>query len=492
MTGSIVTFSDAIPFTPIDSIAAQIEPVQDLHGYENPWPAGGGINKFSGQWPPDVSGLYGGWYTGATTQCILTLFDKGNNADISGIYFGLGVNGTTTPVLWAIQNGEIATTKIITNSTDPNGLYPYVVLFHNTEADLAKVLNRFDVMVTIDGVESSTFSPYENICPISGHTGAEIEQTGVNLFPDTSDAFRILGTSAYAYRDLQLPSGTHLYLTVEDNDTSVVVPAATGVGFISKDTQGQNLQQDQFTWIVQNGNITTRHRNNPINGDTNIWLDSIFTFPSDQENLSKILKRWKFTLNIGDVATPYEPYTSNQISVTFPSEAGTVYGGEDEVISGKLTSNMDTLDLGELNYTYMSNAGVFRATNVTPKKPNVLCECYKTINPYIDWERLPNSSIQVGSDLIIRDDRFTDVAALKAALSGVLLYYEVQNPTEYTLEGKKIATLYGTNNIWADTGNVTVTYIAKSAKFSFGSPLHTYNYNNLKLFGNTYIEHGKG
>ena len=77
-------------------------------------------------------------------------------------------------------------------------------------------------------------------------------------------------------------------------------------------------------------------------------------------------------------------------------------------------------------------------------------------------------------------------------MNGQTLVYELATPQTYQLEPNEIYTLDGVNNVYVDTGNVTVTYIAKSAKFSFGSPLHTYNHANLKLFGNTYIEHGKG
>lgn len=76
---------------------------------------------------------------------------------------------------------------------------------------------------------------------------------------------------------------------------------------------------------------------------------------------------------------------------------------------------------------------------------------------------------------------------------GAQVVYDLEEPVSYHIDDAgKLASFNGTNNVWADTGDVTVTYVANSAKFSFNSPLNTYNFSNLKLFGNTYIEHGKG
>ena len=45
VTGNPVNFS-APNGGKLDSVSVQIIPTQDLHGYANPWPGGGGINMF--------------------------------------------------------------------------------------------------------------------------------------------------------------------------------------------------------------------------------------------------------------------------------------------------------------------------------------------------------------------------------------------------------------------------------------------------------------
>ena len=44
VSGSIASFPDGANDVPIRSMKGLITPIQDLHGYDNPWPAGGGKN----------------------------------------------------------------------------------------------------------------------------------------------------------------------------------------------------------------------------------------------------------------------------------------------------------------------------------------------------------------------------------------------------------------------------------------------------------------
>ena len=44
VTGNPITFKNAVA-TPLRQLKVEFSPVQDLHGYDSPWPAGGGKNK---------------------------------------------------------------------------------------------------------------------------------------------------------------------------------------------------------------------------------------------------------------------------------------------------------------------------------------------------------------------------------------------------------------------------------------------------------------
>ena len=62
--------------------------------------------------------------------------------------------------------------------------------------------------------------------------------------------------------------------------------------------------------------------------------------------------------------------------------------------------------------------------------------------------------------LLVHDTAYTDVAAFKAAMSGVQLVYELATPQTYQLTPVEIEMLLGDNNVWADTGDSTVAYRA--------------------------------
>lgn len=60
--------------------------------------------------------------------------------------------------------------------------------------------------------------------------------------------------------------------------------------------------------------------------------------------------------------------------------------------------------------------------------------------------------------IAIKDSRYTDPTAFKTAVSGVKLVYPLATPTTYTLTPTEVSTLLGENNVWADSGDVEMTY----------------------------------
>ena len=100
-------------------------------------------------------------------------------------------------------------------------------------------------------------------------------------------------------------------------------------------------------------------------------------------------------------------------SITFPTEAGTVYGGSLNVTTGVLT--VDRAQIASYN-----------------------------------GETLPGEWIS---------DR--DVYAQGTTpTTGAQVVYELATPVTYQLTPQEIRTLLGTNNIWADTGDTSVGYKA--------------------------------
>ena len=153
--------------------------------------------------------------------------------------------------------------------------------------------------------------------------------------------------------------------------------------------------------------------------------------------------------------------------ITFPTSAGMVYGGTLDVMSGVLTVDRAMVDLGTLTWAYYNN-GIFRTPTINGMKyiffPNWLCSAYiigYTTN-FAGWLKRNN---QIGflegyASIICMNTAYTDAASFTAAMNGQTLVYDLATPIEITLPSTQIDTLFGTNNIWADAGNVSVDYPA--------------------------------
>ena len=157
------------------------------------------------------------------------------------------------------------------------------------------------------------------------------------------------------------------------------------------------------------------------------------------------------------------------------TEAGTVYGGTLDVVSGVLTVDraMVTLDGTEdawIAYTFGN--GKFGASY-----GGIIAEVYYNnvseiiSNRYHVVNRSAIESMDYGECALSNNKRvyFTvptaDIDTLDGfkawlANNNVQLCYKLATPQTYQLTPTEIALLKGQNNVWCDTGEVEVTYKA--------------------------------
>lgn len=164
---------------------------------------------------------------------------------------------------------------------------------------------------------------------------------------------------------------------------------------------------------------------------------------------------------------------STQISVNWKDEAGTVYGGSVDVISGKLSVTMNLIDLGTL--TWYKPTGFdyrFIAKVVNPKYyGKVICETYKN-----NYGGTTDKAIFLGgigwyADFIaVQDYSFkqSTAAEFRNAVTGIKAVYQLATPTEYQLTPQEVKALLGVNNIWSDAGPVSVDYPADTKLYIDG------------------------
>lgn len=167
----------------------------------------------------------------------------------------------------------------------------------------------------------------------------------------------------------------------------------------------------------------------------------------------------------------YEPYHGKTYPVSFGS-AGTVYGGTVDVVTGVLTVTHKAVDLGTLNWTKGNDAtGVYFRTYISdikqPQSQSALVSAICTNYKAAPVNNVVNNSFACAANstqFFVRDLRYSDAAAFKSAVSGVKLVYELATPQTYNLTPQEVELLVGQNNVWADTGDVTLTYGADPDK----------------------------
>ncbi|MBR3334318.1 MAG: collagen-like protein [Clostridia bacterium] len=158
-------------------------------------------------------------------------------------------------------------------------------------------------------------------------------------------------------------------------------------------------------------------------------------------------------------------------SVSWQTEAGTVYGGQLDVTTGVLTVDRAYLDMGTLNWgKYNDSLKVYycRITDMDETTAKAICSIYPVRASWTSLDSLEDKTAETYPSIAaiyIHDEDYSDYTSFKAAMSGVQLVYELATPQTYQLTPVEVSTLLGTNNIYADTGDVEVQYRADTALF---------------------------
>ena len=450
-SGDIASFDDGADGQPIRKLVAQIEPVQDLNGYDNPWPAGGGKNLLD----PSKRTVYSDgkgqrWYEsdGFTLKANQAYTFSVTYANPISLYIRSKSDGTN----FATGNQSITYTP----SEDT------VVYFQAYRGEDISSVDTFQLEL---GSTATAYSPYSNICPISGWTGAEIKQTGKNLIPnlkvqDTSIRVR-LGESTV---------GNGFFLKAGTYKISWGWSETQAIGIYWR------TYKDGVEGSVVNSDLIT------LSEDCNvrIWLYASAGISVDN------VAWWQ--VELGSTATDYAPYTGNQISVDWEDDAGTVYGGTLDVISGLLTVDKvsETFD-GSADETWQY-VNASRRYALTYVQHNFVYTDGTTNPPFTS-----NIAVPIPQNVAYSNITYSAVSSV-ATQQKVLIYlfagitdtltieefktwlsnnplqvvYPLAEPQTYQLTPQELDTLLGTNNIWSDTGDTEVTYPADTKLYIDG------------------------
>lgn len=508
-SGAIASFPDGSA-APIKQLTVAVNPVQDLHDYENPWPAGGGKNLL----PTSVAGIKsanasGTWSGNEYTYngVIYTI-----NTDQDGNVTGINANGTasansdiylisqyTLPAgsytLNGCPSGGSASTYRIfaTNWGSDTGSGATATLDGSTSSSIrvdiksGTTVNNllFKPMIRLSSVADATFAPYSNICPITGWTGAEVVRTGKNMLKFSENIYSGESNATHTFTDdgvVATSTGTYGQVSFEFMD--LVIGCQYTLSFIgSSDGNYKRL-------YVLNADTGYSYGIGKILTETPTAYTITFTATSKRllfvlyintSGNTGSMTLSKVQLELGSTATAYEPYTGQTYPITLPSEAGTVYGGTLTVNqdgTGTLVVDSGILDLSTRSasnsgYDWRYSLGTVNGMkNTSATGKGTMCTHYQASAK--SWGTYYGPCIMINArGIILADDRFINAPRgleswldeEKAAGRTPYFVYPLATPITYTLTAEEMTTLLGQNNWWSNTGDVSVTYRADTRKF---------------------------
>jgi len=478
LTGELVSFK-ALAATPLKALNVALSPLQDLNGYDNPWPGGGGKNKFD---KDDETLVYGAYLGGGVVvsngnnrvafcpcapNTTYTVSTRKNAGDVNefGVAYATTVEkptGGTAYSDYITASGSAGLWQAVTITTGASATW--LIVFLGRAAYVADSLANLQVEL---GSSRTTWQPYSNICPITGRTEINVYKAGANW----------CGGKLFADRVENTLSG----VTRSGNDVTFAANASTSDYLIPSPVVPYKANT-QYTFILTGTNANNRS-NLRINYTDNSY-DLIPNFSSTKSTqrivsdagktiyaLIKVNSGGNTTLYCdecgifeGNVAADaFVPYTGKVENISL---GGTVYGGTVDITDGEGTDTLKSVDLGTLTY-YKQGSNNFYAllsdakTFVAGAMPNIVCSAYpKSVNGAVskqaDGTIFGNSNDKY---IVICDSNHSadNTTQFKAAMSGVQLVYELATPNTLTTTPTEITTLKGDNNIWSDGDSLTLT-----------------------------------
>ena len=502
-SGAIASFPDGSGL-PMRSLVAQINPVQDLHGQSSPYPAGGGKNKFSyanisvkniyranvQQMGTDPNAFYLagaagtadnmqlsvsswayvcawiGYQTTAETTLTVSCKVKNYSADCNGYirirYGDTQARESSTAAVTTFFN-DVGQYQVTATATIPSGKYvglEFSPAAKGSEFTLTQYTEVTEYQLEI-GSTATTFAPYSNICPISGHTGLSVEVRGKNL--------------------ANFVNGKGIATTGAVVDNAKRIATVDPISVVSGKSYVFSFRGDRpvvGAYAVWAGETLVRRVINIASGtvlntaDGDRFYVSVYDAAETSSTVAVTVEEAQGQVEFGSSASAYEPYTSTTTTVSWQDTAGTVYNGT-ATYNGDGTWTV-VADYAIAEYDGSSDEawevlGNYRIRILLPRPGKTLTQCYSN---YMKWiqtiipDYLTAGSFMVGNYLNAYapygDTTATSTWKTYLSENNLQIVYPLATPLTYTVTTSElISTLLGQNNVWHDAnGDTTVTYQA--------------------------------
>lgn len=463
-SGDIVSFNST-DILPLKNLTCTINPVQDLHGQDYPYPRGGGKNKLNA---PDIT-ISQSSYVLNNVGCFLPSgnyvlsfdFSRTSGADRTSTFRIDDNNGNaifTTPITIANGRNEVP----INLSQDGYYLKCY-----------SNAIGTYSKFQIESGSSATPYAPYENICPITGHTELNLVHTGKNYI-DLSLANlengTINGNTGALESATNRVRNKDYYVfpfdKIYNSSYIITIPSGYSLAMRFYDSTG--------TYIAMTGESTGWITELPsaVYGKDASYVKFVFRKTDNTDITPSTISSLQYQLELGSTATAYEPYTGTTTTTDFGT---TVYGCTLEVVSGVLTLTHKYMVCSKDNQTwvksnyYDGSFFVYASTlGLKPSNP-FMCSHLASLNSstgYAYGKCFADSALNLwimasGSSL---DDFKNYLDSQIANGTPVTICGELAEPITIQLTPQEVKSLLGGNNIYHDcNGQVAVTYYRNTA-----------------------------
>lgn len=305
----------------------------------------------------------------------------------------------------------------------------------------------------------------DNVRPVSGWDAVEVVRTGKNLFNVNEDIsadkfyYNADGTTTISsnYRTsgwIKVKPNTSYFWAING------VPPATGIG--THNAPRVAFFDADRNWLMSGGTLGG-YGSASVSPSNAVWARvPVYANPSVPTAMF---------VEGTQIPSTYEPYTCSTYPVTLPQ---TVYGGQVDVVSGegKIVYASAVFDGTESWDNRTGCAGVFSHTitgmpnnSSSTILPDIISDYLPTVTQANIIATATTQGVSIftwGNQIVVKLPGVTTLADFKAYLSEhpLTVVYPLITPTDFSVTPQEVPTLYGSNAVYADSGDVVVEYPA--------------------------------
>ena len=315
----------------------------------------------------------------------------------------------------------------------------------------------------INPVQSGSGDPSpSNIRPITGWTGMNVVRTGKNLlkYPynettHTTNALVMTDNGDGTITVNGTPSATTYF-----NFHTAVVPIFLKAGAYKIPATGNS--NIQFNWYYSDATaLSTGNTERTFTLTQDSYVYCFLRFSSGVQFSNVTIN--PMLLLATETNLTYEPFGTTY-PISWSDEAGTVYGGYLNPVTGVLTVTHELKAISEFSWTQHTTNTIVFYTTVSGKAfgvSNIMSDAFSVTGASVTSMTAGTMRGLANNAVVYIAANSTDPTDFTNDYGTNQLLYELATPVTYQLTPTEVLSVLGMNNVWVDTnGDVECTYIA--------------------------------